>query len=163
MVFWATDDEFNEWIRADDRPDATKESTDEEFPERIIAVNGKETVDVDEDDKDEENIPVSDLEAKSIIETLEKYLRQKKDCRSDIGSMKLGEIKLFIQTKTLNEGYSRAYQLVPPSDTLKECHFRAAWATDGDTSWYKTEGVFKTTTNHNKPVLLCSICGEFYH
>ena len=129
MVFLATDDEFNEWIRADDGPDAAKMSTDEEIPERVIAVNWKETVDVDEDDEHKEDIPVSDLEAKSIIETLEKYLRQKKDCRSDIGSMKLEEIKLFVQTKNLNEGYSRAYQLVSPSDTLKEeqCSMGHRW------------------------------------
>ena len=49
-------------------------------------------VDVDEDDEDVEEISVSDLEAKSAIVTLKKYLRQKEDCTSDIGSMKLGKI-----------------------------------------------------------------------
>ena len=34
--------------------------------------------DVDVDDEDDEEISVSDLEAKSAIETLKKYLRQKK-------------------------------------------------------------------------------------
>ena len=51
-------------------------------------------VDVDEDDEDVEEISVSDLEAKSAIVTLKKYLRQKEDCTSDIGSMKLANKQL---------------------------------------------------------------------
>ena len=41
-----------------------------------------------------------------------------------------------------NEG-----QLVSPFGTLQEGLFGAAWVTDGETSWYLTEHVFKTTTN----------------
>ena len=47
----------------------------------------------------------------------------------------------------INEGHSRACQLVSPSSALKEGQFDVAWATDGDTSWYQTERVFETTTN----------------
>ena len=46
--------------------------------------------------EDEEETAVSGLEAKSAIETLKKYLRQCEDCKSDVGSMKLGEIDLFV-------------------------------------------------------------------
>ena len=53
-------------------------------------------------DEDEEEVPVSDMDAKSVIETLERYLRQKEDCRPDIGSMKLSEIKLFVNNKSIN-------------------------------------------------------------
>ena len=46
-----------------------------------------------------------------------------------------------------NRRYSHAYQLVSPSSALKEGYVGVAWARDGDTSWYKTEHVYKTTTN----------------
>ena len=81
------------WIRADDGLETTKETTDDEILERVMTeMHGNETVDVD--DEDDEEISVSDLEAKSAIETLKKYLRQKEDCTSDIGSMKLANKQL---------------------------------------------------------------------
>ena len=102
-VFFFTDEEFNEWIRTDDGLETTKETTDDKILERVMSeMHGNETVDVDEDDEDDEEISVSDLVAKSAIETRKKYLRQKEDCTSDIGSMKLGKIDLFVNTKTLN-------------------------------------------------------------
>ena len=100
--FFLTDEEFNEWIGADDGLETTKETTDDEILERVMSEMHGNDVDVDEDDEDDKEISVSDLEAKSAIETLKKYLRQKEDCTSDIGSMKLGKIDLFVNTKTLN-------------------------------------------------------------
>ena len=66
-----------------------------------MSKNDNETED-DSDDEDEMVAPVTDIEAKSVIETLERYLRQKEDCRPDIGSMKLSEIKLFVNNKNIN-------------------------------------------------------------
>ena len=89
-----TDEEFNEWIGADDGLETMKETTDDEILERVMSEMHGNDVDVDKDDEDDEEISVSDLEAKSAIETLKKYLRQKEDCTSDIGSMKLANKQL---------------------------------------------------------------------
>ena len=93
-----TDEEFNEWIGADDGLETMKETTDDEILERVMLEMHGNDVDVDKDDEDDEEISVSDLEAKSAIVTLKKYLRQKEDCTSDIGSMKLGKIDLFVNS-----------------------------------------------------------------
>ena len=47
---------------------ATQESTDEVILNTVLTMNGKDTS--DEDDEDEEYIPVSNSEATSAIETL---------------------------------------------------------------------------------------------
>ena len=58
-----------------------------------------------------------------------------------------GNLKNEITKLTyINEGHSCACQLVSPSSALKEGYFGAAWAKDGDTSWYQTEHMYKTTT-----------------
>ena len=41
-----TDEEFNEWIRADDGLETTKETTDDEILERVMSeMHGNKTVD----------------------------------------------------------------------------------------------------------------------
>ena len=94
-----TEEEFNEWIRADDGLQATQKSTDEEILSTVL--NGKDTSDEEEDDEDEEDILVSNTEVTSAIETIQRYLRQKEDCKSDIASMKIGEVKLFLKANQL--------------------------------------------------------------
>ena len=54
-----TEEEFNDWIRADDELQATQENTDEEILNTVLAMNGKDTSDEEEDDEDEEGILVS--------------------------------------------------------------------------------------------------------
>ena len=51
----------------------------------------------DTSDEDEEDILVTNSEPTSAIETLQRYLRQRQDCKSDISSMKIGEVKLFLK------------------------------------------------------------------
>ena len=58
-VLYLTEEEFNEWIRADDELQATQENTDEEILNTVLAMNGKDTSDEEEDDEDEEGILVS--------------------------------------------------------------------------------------------------------
>ena len=47
--------------------------------------------------ENEEDILVSNSEAALAIETLQRYLRQREDCKSDVSSMKIGEVKLFLK------------------------------------------------------------------
>ena len=95
-----TEKEFNEWIRADDELQSIQGSTDEELLNSVW--HCKDTSDEDEDDEDEEDIPVTNLEATSAIETLQRYLlRQREDCKSDISSMKIGEVNLFLRANKL--------------------------------------------------------------
>ena len=62
-------------------------------------MNGKDTSDEDKDY--EEDILVSNSEATAAIETLQRYLRQREDCKSDLSSMKIGEVKLFLKANKL--------------------------------------------------------------
>ena len=49
-----------------------------------------------EDEEEEENIPVSEWDAKAAIDTLKKYLRQCEDSKPEIESLKLCEINRFV-------------------------------------------------------------------
>ena len=100
-VLYLTEEEFNEWIRADDGLQATQESIDEEILSTVLTMNGKDPSDDEEDDEDEEDILVSNSEVSTAIETIQRYLRQREDCKSDIASMKIGEVKLFLKANQL--------------------------------------------------------------
>ena len=75
---------------------ATQESTDEVILNTVLTMNGKDTSDEGEYDEDE-RYPVSNSEATSAIETLQRYLRQREDCKSDLSSMKIGEVSKQIE------------------------------------------------------------------
>ena len=62
--------------------------------EAVLTMNGKDT-----SDEDEEDILVSNSEAALAIETLQRYLRQREDCKSDVSSMKIGKVKLKLFLK----------------------------------------------------------------
>ena len=53
----------------------------------------------------------------------------------------------FYKSCLANGRHSHEYHLVLPSSALKEGWVGIAWARDGETSWYKTEHLYKTTTN----------------
>ena len=80
---------------------ATQESTDEVILNTVLTMNGKDTSDEGEYDEDEKDILVSNSEATSAIETLQRYLRQREDCKSDLSPMKIGEVKLFLKANKL--------------------------------------------------------------
>ena len=80
--------------------DEDSECKDEEIL-NTVGMNGKDTSDEEEDDEDEEDILVSNSEVSTAIETIQRYLRQREDCKSDIASMKIGEVKLFLKANQL--------------------------------------------------------------
>ena len=55
-----------------------------------------------EDEEEEEDIPVSEWDAKAAIDTLKKYLRQCEDSKPDVESLKLGEINRFVTKKNID-------------------------------------------------------------
>ena len=85
--------------------ESTQETTDEEILSTVLTMNGNNT-----SDEDEEDILVSNSEATSAIETLQRYLRQREECKLDISSMRIGEVKLFLKAtklKSVNYGINR--------------------------------------------------------
>ena len=76
--------------------ESTQETTDEEILSTVLTMNGNNT-----SDEDEKDILVSNSEATSAKKTLQRYLRQREDCKSDLSPMKIGEVKLFLKANKL--------------------------------------------------------------
>ena len=78
-----TDDEFNEWIRADNEIETNRETTDEDILDKVRRELGTDKeIDTVEDEEEEEDILVSGWDAKAAIDTLKKYLRQCEDSQA---------------------------------------------------------------------------------
>ena len=98
-----TDDEFNEWIRADNEIETNWETTDEDILDKVRRELGTDKeIETVEDEEEEEYIPVSGWDAKAAIDTLKKYLRQCEDSKPDVESLKLGEINRFVTKKNID-------------------------------------------------------------
>ena len=98
-----TDDEFNEWIRADNEIETNRETTDEDILDKVRRELGTDKeIETVEDEEEEEHIPVSGWDAKAAIDTLKKYLRQCEDSKPDVESLKLGEINRFVTKKNID-------------------------------------------------------------